>query len=91
VNKNSGKDFGGNDVVQRVDGGMVNLETKAIRTVGIAPGSCQLRLTLRKPIPEERMRMSGIIGPDFTLERDFEIPVGSDDIDLGEIVLEGLK
>ena len=91
VSKKSGKDFGGLDVVQRADGGMVNLETKAIRTASIAPGSYQLRLTLQKPIPKERLMMSGLIGPDFTLERDFEVPIGSDEIDLGKIVLEGLR
>ena len=85
------EDFGGNPVICRADGGLVDLETKAIRTAALAPGSYQMRIEVQKPISEERLRRSGIIGPDFTMEHDFEVPEGKEEIDLGEIALEGLE
>ncbi|NNE91973.1 MAG: M48 family metalloprotease, partial [Verrucomicrobiales bacterium] len=84
------KDNQGRDKNQNYDGGLVDLESGNFKSVKLPPGKFTLILSAQKPIPQERMMRSGIIGPDGVKSVEVEVPENGQ-VDLGTIEWKDLK
>lgn len=79
-------DMQGDESPNILDGAGINVENGEIHTTLLPPGKYTLEIAVQKPIPEERLRFSGIIVPDHHRRIELVIPD-----DRKEIVLEDIK
>ena len=68
------KDFGGLEVANDLDGGVVNLETGKLYSSPIPAGDYVLTIEAQRPVSPERLRISSPIFPDFTKSIEITVP-----------------
>lgn len=74
-----------------VDGGKIDMDSGEFKSIKIPPGKYTIHISAYKPIPEERMMMSGRIGPSYTKTIEIEVPEEAPDVTDLEIKLDQLQ
>ena len=82
------KDPAGLDVPNVLDGGLVDLATGSLVSIGLSPGDYTLSIEVQKPVSEERLRFSSTIFADHFHQLRFTVPEGAETVVLDDIWLD---